>query len=303
MQTANNHQFQGAFVALVTPMREDGECDFTALQRLVDFHINHHTAGLVILGTTAEVCCLSNLEKQQIITCVIERAAGRIPIIVGVGGNHTASSCQTIKQLNNLAIDGFLCVTPYYNCPNQEGLYQHFSHLASAADKPIIVYNVPGRTGCDLLPETIAKLAKLPNIAALKETVSAERVAQVRQLNDQIRILGGNDETNLAMMQAGACGLISVTANITPALLQTMCCAVLAGKLKQAQDIHQRLLPLHQALAQQTNPIPVKWALYHIGKIGSGIRLPLTPLSKLYQGAIIDALNTITDGEQHATLC
>tara|TARA_R110000868_G_scaffold8205_3_gene42592 strand:- start:178218 stop:179093 length:876 start_codon:yes stop_codon:yes gene_type:complete len=282
--------FKGSMAALVTPMQDDGKVDFDALEELVFFHIKNQTDALVLLGTTAESPTLTKIEKQQIVTNTLNQVAGKMPIMVGVGTNATTTTVDNVKQMTSLGVDGLLIISPYYNKPTQEGLYQHFMMAADATHLPVILYNHVGRTGVDIQPTTAARLAKASNITGLKETVSVERAQEVLQLTNKLDIFCGDDPVNLQMLQAGAKGIISVTANVTPKALHDMCAAYANGDHSTAEAIHKQLSPLHKELGLETNPIPVKWALNYLDLIPPGIRLPLTPLSEEYHQNIINAL-------------
>jgi 4-hydroxy-tetrahydrodipicolinate synthase len=291
--------FKGSMVALVTPMLENGSLDMDSLKNLVGFHIENQTDGLVILGTTGEAPTITHDEHKAIVKFVVKQVAGKIPVISGVGSNSTQQTIMNAQADVKLGIDGLLISTPYYNKPTQDGLYQHYNSIAQAVDKPIILYNVPSRTAVDLLPETVAKLAELSNIIAIKETVSIDRVQQLRAvLTDEFKIYSGDDLSNLEMLLAGANGLISVTANVAPQLLHQMYQNVMQNEIQQAQAIHDKLTPLHCDLFIESNPIPIKYALMKLGLINKGIRLPLTWLSAPHQKLLDTALCAASIGEQ-----
>lgn len=290
---SNHPLFQGSIVALVTPMDSHGEVDFENLKKLVEFHINAGTDAIVSVGTTGESATLSIDENVKAILKTVEFAAGRIPVIAGTGANATSEAITMTKLLNNSGISGCLSVVPYYNKPTQEGMYQHFKAIAECTDIPQILYNVPGRTGSDLQPETVGRLAKIKNIVGIKEaTGDVSRVQKIKQLagNDFI-VLSGDDATSLEAMKLGAEGVISVTNNIAPEEMAKMCHLAREGKFEEAEKINQRLMPLHKNLFIESNPIPVKWACYKLGLIQEPtLRLPLTVLSEKAQPAVLEAL-------------
>ena len=290
---SNHPLFQGSIVALVTPMDSHGEVDFENLKKLVEFHINAGTDAIVSVGTTGESATLSIDENVKAILKTVEFAAGRIPVIAGTGANATSEAITMTKLLNNSGISGCLSVVPYYNKPTQEGMYQHFKAIAECTDIPQILYNVPGRTGSDLQPETVGRLAKIKNIVGIKEaTGDVSRVQKIKQLagNDFI-VLSGDDATSLEAMKLGAEGVISVTNNIAPADMAQMCHLAREGKFEEAEKINQRLMPLHKNLFIESNPIPVKWACYKLGLIQEPtLRLPLTVLSEKAQPSVLEAL-------------
>ena len=284
--------FSGSLVALVTPMHPGGEVDFDCLRRLVDFHVEEETDGLVIAGTTGESATLTKEEHIEVIRVAAEQAAGRLPVIAGTGSNSTAQTVDLSRAVGNLPVDGYLVVTPYYNKPTQEGLVSHFSAVADAVTLPIILYNVPGRTAVDMRPETVGQLASHENILGIKEaTGEVDRVAQLQtECGEAFRLYSGDDPSAREFMLAGGHGVISVTANVAPAFMAQMCARALAGQGVQAAQIDQRLARLHQKLFIESNPIPVKWALERMGLAPGGIRLPLTTLSPTGQDAVEQAL-------------
>ncbi len=271
----------GSIVALVTPMHADGAVDWEALRRLVNWHIEQGTHGIVAVGTTGESATLGFEEHALVIREIISAAAGRVPVIAGTGANSTEEAIRLTRGALNVGADACLLVSPYYNKPTQEGLYQHHLAIAEAVAIPQILYNVPGRTACDMLPETVARLAQVDNIIGIKEaTGNIERVREIRErCGEQFLIFSGDDATATDAMLNGAVGDISVTANIVPAKMAAMCEAALAGDADRARALNAEIDVLHRDLFVESNPIPVKWALYEMGLIGSGIRLPLTPLS------------------------
>ena len=290
---SNHPLFQGSIVALVTPMDSHGEVDFENLKKLVEFHINAGTDAIVSVGTTGESATLSIDENVKAILKTVEFAAGRIPVIAGTGANATSEAITMTKLLNNSGISGCLSVVPYYKKPTQEGMYHHFKAIAECTDIPQILYNVPGRTGSDLQPETVGRLAKIKNIIGIKEaTGDVSRVQKIKQLagNDFI-VLSGDDATSLEAMKLGAEGVISVTNNIAPVEMAKMCHLAREGKFEEAEKINQRLMPLHKNLFIESNPIPVKWACYKLGLIQEPtLRLPLTVLSEKAQPSVLEAL-------------
>lgn len=281
-------------VALVTPMAADGGIDFSALAKLIDFHVERGTEALIIAGTTGESATLTHSEHIELIERAADLAAGRIPIIAGTGSNATAQTLELSKAVDGLEIAAFLIVTPYYNKPTQEGLYRHFTAVADAVDHPVILYNVPGRTGVDLKPETVVRLAAHARIASIKDATSElDRVARLREgCGPDFTLLSGEDATACEFMLQGGDGVISVTANVAPARMRALCDAAVARAREPAEQIDRTLQPLHAALFLESNPIPVKWAVQQTGLIGPGIRLPLTPLSAEHHAAVRAALDT-----------
>ena len=271
--------FFGSIVALITPMDNHGEIDFDELKKLVDFHVAAGTNAIVSVGTTGESATLSIDENVKTILKTLEFAAGRIPVIAGTGANATSEAITMTKLLNNSGVAGCLSVVPYYNKPTQEGMYQHFKAIAESTDLPQLLYNVPGRTGSDLKPETVGRLAKIPNIVGIKEaTGDVSRVKQIKQAaGEDFIFLSGDDATGLESMKLGGQGVISVTNNIAPADMAKMCKLALEGKFDEAEAINQRLMALHRDLFIESNPISVKWAAYKLGSIKQpALRLPLT---------------------------
>jgi 4-hydroxy-tetrahydrodipicolinate synthase len=283
---------EGSIVALVTPMAPDGAVDVVALNRLVDFHIEAGSDAIVAMGTTGEPSTLDDAEYFEVIRLVVDRVAGRMPVIAGTGANSTAEAIALTTRAKEIGADACLLVTPYYNKPIQEGLYQHFKAVAEAVDIPQILYNVPARTVCDLLPATVARLASVPNIVGIKDATGClERLAELLRLcGPGFTVYSGDDPTGREACLLGAKGVISVTANVAPTLMHAMCRAALLGEWEQAAAIDARLAALHQALFIESNPIPVKWALCEMGLIASGIRLPLTWLSPEHRETVKNAL-------------
>jgi 4-hydroxy-tetrahydrodipicolinate synthase len=284
--------FRGSLVALVTPMTESGELDHVAFGRLLDWHGRQGTDGIVICGTTGESATVSAAETAVLLQIAVQRIGGRIPVIAGTGSNSTAEAVERTRTACELGVDGVLVVTPYYNRPPQEGLYRHFSLVADAASVPLILYNVPSRTACDLLPETVERLAVHPQIIGIKEaTGSIERGAEIlARCGDDFLLLSGDDATCRDLIQCGAQGVITVTANVAPKLMRGMVEAALAGDRVQAGELDDRLAGLHRALFVEANPIPAKWALERLGLISAGIRLPLTWLAEAHHGTVLEAM-------------
>lgn len=286
-------QIRGSIVALVTPMHDSGEVDWTSLDALVEWHIAEGTNALVAVGTTGESATLDVDEHLDVIKRVVKQARGRVPVIAGTGANSTREAIELTRAAQEAKADACLVVTPYYNKPPQEGLYRHYKTLAEATGAPILLYNVPGRTGCDLLPETVARLAPIANIIGLKEAVGTPERRQALLglgLRKDFALLSGDDETAREAILAGFVGDISVTANVAPGLMSRMCAAALAGDATLAAQLDAQLLPLHQKLFVEPNPIPVKWALHAMGRIPAGLRLPLVPLSAAQQPVVREAL-------------
>jgi len=284
--------FHGSMVALVTPMNEDGSLDLPALRRLVDFHIENGTDVIVPVGTTGESPTLDMDEHCEVIRVTVEHAKGRVPVIAGTGANSTTEAIELTRCAQKAGADACLLVTPYYNKPTQEGLYRHHKAIAEAVPIPQVLYNVPGRTACDMLPETVERLAAIPNIVGIKEaTGNIDRVRDIlRRCGDNFDVYSGDDATAFDSILAGARGDISVTANVAPKLMHEMCALARAGKEKEARAVNDRLMGLHKNLFLEANPIPVKWALNQMGLIKGGIRLPLTPLSPSHHEAVRQAL-------------
>lgn len=273
--------FRGSMVALVTPMHADGGLDAEGLERLVEFHVDNGTDAIVAVGTTGESPTLDADEHCGVIRQVVELARGRIPVIGGTGSNCTREAIDLTRAAMEAGADACLLVTPYYNKPTQEGLYQHFRAIAAAVAIPQILYNVPGRTGCDLLPETVERLAKISNIIGIKEaTGNLVRAREIMErCGERLDVYSGDDMTAMELMLMGGKGDISVTANVAPRAMHDMCAAALAKDHGRAEVLNGPLVGLHRTLFLEANPIPVKWALAEMGLIESGIRLPLTPLS------------------------
>lgn len=284
---------KGSYVALITPMLANGDVDYQSLTRLVDYHLAEGTDGLVVLGTTAEAATLEWVEQIAVVQAVCDQVAGKITIIVGNGANSTALAVEKTKQLTELPIDGFLTVTPYYNKPMQKGMRLHFEAIAAVTNKPILLYNVPGRTGVDLLPETVAELAVSPNIVGIKDaTGSLERLLKLQQCCPaDFSLFSGDDISSADFMLAGGHGVISVTANVAAGAVAGMVRAALADDEAGCRQYDQQLQPLHHQLFVEANPIPVKWAAARTGLIQSDfVRLPLTTLEPIHQTGIEEAL-------------
>jgi len=284
--------FQGSIVALITPMLQDGSVDKEALRKLIEWHVRSKTNALVICGTTGESATLSDEEQQDLIVFTVKEAAGRIPIIAGTGSNSTETTLKLTYNAEKAGAQAALLVTPYYNTPTQNGLYQHYKTIAEQCHIPIILYNVPSRTGCDLLPETVERLSKLPRIIGIKEaTGNIDRAVEIRKrCRQNFLIYSGNDDSALELMRNGANGVISVTANVAPVKMQALCQTALDGDKKTAEKINQELLGLHHKLFVESNPIPTKWALHQMGLINDGIRLPLTILDQKYHAEMVEAM-------------
>jgi 4-hydroxy-tetrahydrodipicolinate synthase len=283
--------FADSLVALVTPMTADEAVDLPAWQRLIEFHIAQGTAGVVVGGTTGESATLTEVELLQLVREAQAVAAGRLQVIAGAGLSSTAATLERVRALAPLRPDGLLVVTPGYVKPTQEGLFRHYAAVAAASDLPVILYNVPGRTGVDLAPATAGRLAALPRIVALKEAVAgAARVRELRAAAPDLALLSGDDPTAREAIFAGAVGVISVTANVAPRLMADMVAAARRGDAARAAELDARLAGLHTALFLEPNPIPAKWALARMGLMGEGIRLPLTPLSAEVQPKVLSAL-------------
>ena len=274
--------FQGSMVALVTPMHEDGSLDFEALERLIEFHIDGGTDAIVAVGTTGESPTLNEKEHCEVIRKTVDLVRGRVPVIAGTGSNSTREAIDLSRAAMSAGADACLLVTPYYNRPTQEGLFLHYQAISAEVAMPHILYNVPGRTACDLLPETVERLSKIANIVGIKEaTGDLERVHElIQRCGDALDVYGGDDATACELMLMGGKGVISVTANVVPRAMHEMCVAALAGERDKAQALDVPLAGLHEFLFLEANPIPVKWALVEMGLIAPGIRLPLTTLSQ-----------------------
>jgi len=279
-------------VALVTPMLDDGAVDDEALAALVEFHVEAGTDAIVAVGTTGESATLTVPEHTVVIAEVVRHARGRVPVIAGTGANATAEAIELTRHAKAAGADACLLVTPYYNKPTQEGLYRHFEAVSTAVDIPQILYNVPGRTALDMAPATTARLSRLSNVVGVKEAFgTVERIAElVETCETGFMIVSGDDATAMESCLAGGHGDISVTANVVPRQMHELCAAAMAGDRARAEAIEARIGDLHRVLFQESNPIPVKWALAEMGRIGPGIRLPMTPLAEEYHESVRAAL-------------
>lgn len=282
---------QGSLVAIVTPMFEDGRLDIPSLNALIDFHIDQGTDGIVIVGTTGESPTVDFDEHCLLIKTAVSQVNRRVPVIAGTGANSTKEAINLTQKAKELGADACLLVAPYYNKPTQEGLYQHFKAVADAVSIPQILYNVPGRTGCDISNDTVLRLAAHPNIVGIKDaTGGIERGTDLLLRTPQdFAVYGGDDATAMALMLLGGKGVISVTANVAPKLMHEMCVLAIAGDVMAARAINAKLFALHQKLFIEANPIPVKWVLAEMGLIKTGIRLPMMNLSAQYHEALRNA--------------
>ena len=287
---------QGSCVAIVTPMLQDGALDLPGLKNLIDWHVAEGTDGIIIVGTTGESPTVNHEEHCLLIKTTVEHAKGRIPVIAGTGANSTSEAIELMAYAKSVGADGCLSVVPYYNKPTQEGLYQHFKAQAEAVELPMILYNVPGRTVADMANETVLRLAGIPGIVGLKDaTDNIERGSHLMRAlklagKGDFAMLSGCDGTALAFTLLGGHGTISVTANVAPRLMHQMIAAALKGDLATARELNEKLLPLHQRLFLEANPIPVKWAVARMGKSGDALRLPMTPFSPQHHAALEEAL-------------
>lgn len=285
----------GSIVALITPMQSNGTVCTTSLCKLVNYHIANGTSAIVSVGTTGESATFNLDEHVDVVKLTVEYAAGRIPVIAGTGANCTREAIALTQRVERLGVVGCLSVTPYYNRPTQEGLYLHYKAIAESTSLPQILYNVPARTGCDLLPQTVARLAEIDSIVGIKEaTGNLARVSQIQQLiKRDFALISGDDATALDFMKLGGHGVISVTANVAARQMADICALAQRGDFALAQQINQLLMPLHQQLFCEANPIPVKWAAQTLGLIADGtLRLPMTPLSTSKHLAVINALQS-----------
>jgi 4-hydroxy-tetrahydrodipicolinate synthase len=282
---------QGSLVAIVTPMFEDGRLDIPSLNALIDFHVDQGSDGIVIVGTTGESPTVDFDEHCLLIKAAVSQVNGRVPVIAGTGANSTKEAILLTKQAKELGVDACLLVAPYYNKPTQEGLYQHFTAVAAAVDIPQILYNVPGRTACDISNDTALRLAAHANIVGIKDaTGGIERgIDLLLRAPADFAVYSGDDATAMVLMLLGGKGTISVTANVAPKLMHEMCVAAMAGDVSTARDINAKIFALHQKLFVEANPIPVKWVLTQMGLIKTGIRLPMTTLSAQYHDVVRNA--------------
>jgi 4-hydroxy-tetrahydrodipicolinate synthase len=283
---------KGSIVAIVTPMHADGSLDMPCLRKLIDWHIAEGTDGIVIVGTTGESPTVSVDEHCELIKVAVEHTAKRIPIIAGTGGNSTTEAIELTEFAKRVGADASLQVVPYYNRPTQEGMYRHFRKIAESVDLPVILYNVPGRTVADMSNDTILRLAQVPGIIGVKDATGniARGSDLLRLAPKSFSVYSGDDPTAMALMFCGARGNISVTANVAPRGMHQLCVAAMDGKVAEAVEINNKLLPLHNKLFVEPNPVPVKWAMAEMGLIPAGIRLPLAPLGAEIQGAVRAAL-------------
>jgi 4-hydroxy-tetrahydrodipicolinate synthase len=282
----------GSTVALVTPMGDDGSIDYAALRRLIDWHIDEGTDCVCVVGTTGESPTVSVEEHCEIIRVAVGHARGRVPVMAGTGANSTSEAIELSRFAQQVGADCALSVVPYYNKPSQEGLYRHFKAIAEAVDLPMLLYNVPGRTVADLLPETVLRLAEVPGIVGIKEASGdIERAAWlVKHAPKGFSIYSGDDGTAIALMLLGGHGNVSVTANVAPRLMHELCVAAMRGDARAASEIHLRLLPLHQNLFCEPSPAPTKWALARLGRCGAALRLPIVPLSAAGEARVEQSL-------------
>ena len=284
----------GSLVALVTPFDQDNRVDYAALERLIDFHDSEGSNGLVIAGTTGESATLQRDEHIELISRAVEIADGRLPILAGTGSNATAQTIDLSRAVGGTGIDGYLVVVPYYNKPVQEGMYRHFVAVADAVEKPLMLYNVPGRTVADMLPETVARLAKHENIFAIKEaTGDIDRLRAIQALvSEDFGLFSGDDFTVLPFIEEGGHGVVTVSGNVVPAKMSALCRLALDGRLEEARMIDDTLQPLNKALFVESNPIPVKWAVSKMGLMSSAIRLPLTEFAAEHHQEMLAAMAT-----------
>ncbi|MGL4574881.1 MAG: 4-hydroxy-tetrahydrodipicolinate synthase [Burkholderiaceae bacterium] len=284
--------YTGSIVAIVTPMFEDGSVDWDSYRKLIDWHIAEGTSGIVAVGTTGESPTVTVEEHCELIKVAVEAARQRVPVIAGSGGNSTREAIELTEYAKKVGADASLSVVPYYNKPTQEGLYQHFKTIAEKVDIPVILYDVPGRSVVSLSNDTVVRLSQVPGITGIKDATGdlVRHVELTMRLPTGFSMLTGNDDTALAYVLTGGHGVISVTANIAPRAMSAMIAAARAGKLDDARALNKRLMPLHTKLFVEANPMPAKWALHRMGKIGSGIRLPLVPLSKAAEPVVERAL-------------
>ncbi len=291
----NNHSFLGSSVVLITPMFDNGEVDYASLENLIDFHINAGTSSIVSVGTTGESATIGVHEHLHVIEHTIEYAAKRIPVIAGTGANSTSEAIELTQAAKSLGVDACLLVTPYYNKPTQEGLYQHFKLIAETVDIDQLLYNVPGRTAVDMSVETTLRLAEIENIIGIKDATGDLSVIKqlVERCPENFLLLTGDDATALDFILCGGHGGISVTANIVPKELQKVYLSAISGQSDLAKELNKKLKNLHDHLFLEANPIPVKWALHKMGKCHKGIRLPLLVLSEEYQSVILTDLEKL----------
>ena len=284
---------KGSIVAIVTPMHEDGSLDLPALRALLDWHIAEGTDAVVIVGTTGESPTVSVEEHCELIKVAVDHVGGRIPVIAGTGGNSTSEAIELTAYAKRVGADASLQVVPYYNRPTQEGMYQHFKHIAEAVDLPVILYNVPGRTVADMSNDTIVRLASVPGIVGVKDATGniARGTELLRAVPSSFAVYSGDDATAMALMFCGGHGNISVTANVAPRAMHELCVAAMMGRIADAIAINNKLIPLHNRLFVEPNPVPVKWARQQMGRMKGGIRLPLVPLGAASHDTVRNALH------------
>ena len=284
--------FTGSMVAIATPMNEDGSIDFVSYESLIEFHVKNSTDAIVPVGTTGESATIDSVEHCEIVSFVVDKVAKRMPVIAGTGANSTSEAIALTKYAYEAGADGCLSVTPYYNKPTQEGLYQHYKAIAESVPVPLIPYNVPGRTSCDMLPSTVKKFLKIDNIVAVKEAIGdLQRIKELVDIcGDKISILSGDDLTAMEALLLGGKGVITVTGNIAPKYMHLMCEAAISGDRKLAEEYDKKIVGLHKNLFLESNPIPAKWALYKMGLIKKGIRLPLTVFSEEHHEKLLESM-------------
>ncbi len=282
----------GSIVALVTPMHEDGSIDYATLRRLIDWHIAEGTQCIGVVGTTGESPTVSMDENCEIIRVAVEHAAGRVPIMAGTGANNTREAIELTRFAKQVGADCHLSVVPYYNRPSQEGIYQHFKTIAEAVELPMVLYNVPGRTVADMLPDTALRLSQLPGVVGIKEASgNIERACHlIKHAPKGFAVYSGDDGTAVALMLLGGQGNVSVTANVAPRLMQELCAAAIEADVRRARALHLRLLPLHKQLFCEPSPAPAKWAMGQLGLCGPAVRLPMTTLTAAGQALVGQAL-------------
>lgn len=288
-------KIQGSLVAVVSPMKADGTLDFDAYRNLLDWHIESGTSAIVAVGTTGESPTVSVEEHAQLIRVAAEHCRGRVPVIAGTGANSTREAIELTRHAFEVGVDASLQVAPYYNKPSQEGMFRHFTTVAQEGGLPVILYNVPGRTVADISNDTVLRLAANPNIIGIKDATGdvGRGASLLARLPEGFAVYSGNDDSALALMAMGAHGVISVTANVAPRQMADMCAAALAGDFGKALAINRTLIPLHERLFMEPNPVPTKWALARMGRIASPVvRLPLAPLTTVGQTAVLDALQS-----------
>ncbi|MGD8416359.1 MAG: 4-hydroxy-tetrahydrodipicolinate synthase [Pseudomonadales bacterium] len=290
-----NDTLRGSLVALITPMHPDGAIDWRSMERLIEWQLEEGTRGIIPVGTTGESATLAVDEHLKVIEKTVQCVAGRVPVVAGTGANATAEAIHLTRQAEQAGADACLSVVPYYNRPTQEGLYRHFMAIADATDLPVLLYNVPPRTACDMLPATVARLATHERIIGIKEACGkVERVADLRAVvPEDFVILSGEDAQTLGMLELGACGCISVTANVLPRLMASFVDAFLEGDLETAREIDAKLQPIHQILFVESSPQPTKWALHEMGRVETGIRLPLIELSEAARPELVRRLKAV----------